>query len=79
MTKLSNVVVSHAKNLLTISEDLKVKPKQDLSDRDLKLFWTYQGKFPQEFTKAIIDTLPPDYDFVSYNHLTNTLEVCPHV
>lgn len=79
MSKLSNVVVSHAKQLLTISADLKVLPKPTLTPREYQLFWTYQGKFPQEFAKAIIDTLPPDYDFVSYNHLTNTLEVCPHV
>ena len=79
MSKLSNVVVSHVKQLLTITEDLKITPKDNLSPREYQLFWRYQGRFPQEFTKAIIDTLPPDYDFVSYNHLTNTLEVCPHV
>lgn len=79
MTKLSNVVVSHAKQLLTITEDLKVIPQDNLSPREYQLFWIYQGKFPQEFTKAIIDSLPPNYDFVSYNHLTNSLEVHPHV
>ena len=79
MTKLSSVVVTHAKDLLTITEDLKVIPKPNLSTREHQLFWRYHGRFPQEFTQAIIDSLPPDYDFVSYNHLTNTLEVCPHV
>ncbi len=79
MTKLSKVVVTHAKQLLTITEDLKVIPKQNITPREYQLFWTYHGKFPQEFTQAIIDSLPPHYDFVSYNHLTNTLEVHPHV
>ena len=75
MTKLSNVVISHIKQLLSLTDDFKVKPKDNLSFREYQLFWKYQGHFPQEFTKAIIDSLPPNYEFVSYNHLTNLLEV----
>ena len=79
MSRLSSVVVTHAKQLLQITPNLQIKPKDNLSIREQQLFWRYHGHFPQEFTQAIIDSLPPDYDFVSYNHLTNTLEVCPHV
>lgn len=79
MSRLSSVVVTHAKQLLQITPNLQIKPKDNLSTREQQLFWRYHGHFPQEFTQAIIDSLPPDYDFVSYNHLTNTLEVCPHV
>lgn len=79
MTKLSQIVVDHAKQLLQITPDLKVIPKPDLSTREYQLFWKYHGHFPQEFVQAIIDSLPPHYDLISYNHLVNQLEVCPHV
>lgn len=75
MSKLSTIVVSHAKQLMVITDDLKVEPKYSPHSREYQLFWRYQSHFPQEFTKAIIDLLPIDYTFVSYDHLRNELHV----
>lgn len=46
-----------------------------LSTRETQLFWKYHGHFPQEFVKAIIDSLPTNYKFISYDHLKNTVTV----
>jgi hypothetical protein len=37
------------------------------------LFWKYQSRFTLEFTRAIIESLPRGTEFVSYDHLNNTL------
>jgi hypothetical protein len=80
MSKLSQIVVDHAKSFIqpfpeSPTTRLQVIPRENLSPRETQLFWRYQGHFPQEFTKAIIDLLPENFEFVSYDHLTNTLEV----
>lgn len=36
-------------------------------------FWRYHGRFTLEFTRAIIESLPSDVEFVSYDHLNNKL------
>ena len=38
-----------------------------------KRFWRYHGRFTLEFTRAIIESLPKDVEFVSYDHLNNKL------
>ena len=40
---------------------------------DYRRFWRYHGHFTLEFTKALIESLPKDVDFVSYDHLNNKL------
>jgi hypothetical protein len=82
MTKLSNITVSHIQSLIrdfpTTSNGtstLKVYPIDSISPRELQLFWKYHGHFPQEFTQAIINRLQPNYQFVSYDHLSNTVTV----
>lgn len=46
-----------------------------LSTREIQLFWKYHGHFQQEFVKAIIDSLPDNYNFISYDHLNNLITV----
>lgn len=80
MSKLSKPVVSHAQSLMApfnepIDSMIRVYPKNDLTPEETKLFWRYHGHFPQEFTQAIINLLPDQHTFVSYDHLKNQIQV----
>lgn len=82
MTKLSQTVVTHVQSFIDTfpvtslgQSILKVYPKTTLSTRELQLFWRYHGHFPQEFVQAVINSLPENYQFVSYDHLLNNVTV----
>lgn len=82
MTKLSNLTVSHIETLIDAfpvlqegQHTLKVYPRNDTTTREVQLFWKYHGHFPQEFTQAIINTLPTKCEFISYDHLLNNVTV----
>lgn len=80
MTKLSQVVVNHIESLLApfhtpLKDVIMIYPKETLSTKENQLFWRYHGHFPQEFTQALINQLPVEYKFVSYDHLRNRLKV----
>ncbi len=71
-----NLITEHVLELLEpITEELKVKPRLDITDREYQMFWRYHGHFPAEFAAALSKALPDQYDFVSYDHLQNKLEV----
>ena len=71
-----SIVTDHVRELLEpITDELKVRPRFDVSDREYQLFWRYHGHFPAEFAAAVAKALPEDYQFVSYDHLQNKLEV----
>ena len=40
---------------------------------EYRRFWRYHGHYTLEFTRAIIESLPKDVEFVSYDHLNNKL------
>lgn len=80
MTKLSQVVVKHVETLLDefdspVSNSLSARPRHNLEDHEQRLFWRYHGHFPQEFTQALINRLPEQCTFVSYDHLRNKITV----
>jgi len=69
-----SIVSDHVLQLLEpITEELKVMPRLDISDREYQLFWRYHGHFPAEFAAAVAKSLPSGYQFVSYDHLQNKL------
>ena len=71
-----SIVTDHVLELLEpIDEQLKVKPRLDISDREYQLFWRYHGHYPADFAAALAKALPDKYEFVSYDHLQNKLEV----
>lgn len=71
-----SIVTDHVLELLEpITDELKVRPRFDVSDREYQLFWRYHGHFPAEFAAALQKALPEKYQFVSYDHLQNKLEV----
>ena len=40
---------------------------------EYRRFWRYHGHYTLEFTRAIMESLPKDVEFVSYDHLNNKL------
>ena len=82
MSKLSNLTVSHIQTLMESfpnlqqgQHTLRVYPVTTITEAELSLFWRYHGNFPQEFTQAIINLLPANCEFVSYDHLLNNVTV----
>ncbi len=75
------MIVSDIKNMLaplpsryTRGEySVPVTTTADPMSDDYRRFWRYHGHFTLEFTKALIESLPKDVDFVSYDHLNNKL------
>lgn len=81
-TKPSQVVIHHIQSLLhslpVVSPGTSYfhpAPKHQATSRETQLFWRYHGHFPQEFVKAVQQTLPENYRFVQYDHLKNLLTV----
>lgn len=50
-----------------------VKTTAEHYSDEYRRFWRYHGHFTLEFTRAIIESLPNDVKFVSYDHLNNKL------
>ena len=75
------MIVSDIKNMLaplpsryTRGEySVPVTTTADPMSDDYRRFWRYHGHFTLEFTKALIESLPKDVDFVSYDHINNKL------
>tara|TARA_X000001036_G_scaffold246013_1_gene229353 strand:- start:2237 stop:2464 length:228 start_codon:yes stop_codon:yes gene_type:complete len=69
-----NIITDHVLELLEpITEELKVSPRLEISDREYNLFWRYHGHFPAEFAAALMKALPDGHTFVQYDHLKNEL------
>jgi hypothetical protein len=74
-----NIVADHLKSLMTLTPvseyTYRPTPKDSLTYREQKLFWRYHGHFPNDFAKAIVESLPQDHKFISYDHLQNLIYV----
>ena len=72
-----NFITDHVIELLAplTTEDLQPKPKEGLSDDEIEKFWSYFGKFPNEFAAAVARSLPDDVEFIQYDHLQNLVTV----
>ncbi len=74
-----NIVADHLKTLaqlIPVSETTyRPTPKESLSEREYQLFWRYHSHFPNDFAKAIIELLPPNTEFIQYDHLSNKVTV----
>jgi hypothetical protein len=74
-----NIVADHLHSLLAIlpvdTNTYRPVPKSTLTDQELKQFWKYHSRFPNDFARAILDSLPNNLQFVSYDHLSNLITV----
>ena len=75
------LIVSDIKNMLAplparyqLGEySVSVNTNAEQYSDEYRRFWRYHGHYTLEFTKALIESLPKDVDFVSYDHLNNKL------
>ena len=58
----------------TVGEySFSVTPRVDLDEDGELRYWRAFRKFPNDFAAALNRMLPRDVEFVSYDHLSNTL------
>lgn len=81
LARTSPMVIDHISSMLQPLPELSVgyhtltiEPKS-LSYREYQLFWRYHDHFSMEFIKALVDSLPDQYNFISYDHLNNKLKI----
>ncbi len=74
-----NVVAEHLKELMLLipisPTEYRPTPKESLTARENQLFWRYHGHFPNDFAKAIHESIPASQKFISYDHLNNRVTV----
>jgi hypothetical protein len=74
-----NVVADHLKELMLLvplsQTEYRPIPKESLTSRENQLFWRYHGHFPNDFARAVANSIPETQKFVSYDHLTNRVTV----
>lgn len=74
-----NIVADHVKELLLLiplsETEYRPTPKESLTSREQRLFWRYHGHFPNDFAKAIQESLPDNQKFITYDHLNNRVTV----
>jgi hypothetical protein len=74
-----NIVAEHVKELMLLiplsQTEYRPIPKESLTLKETELFWRYHGHFPNDFAKAIQETLPENQKFVQYDHLSNRVTV----
>jgi hypothetical protein len=74
-----NVVVDHVKELMLLiplsQTEYRPIPKESLTPKETELFWRYHGHFPNDFAKAIQESLPENQNFITYDHLNNRVTV----
>jgi hypothetical protein len=74
-----NIVSDHVKELLLLipltPTEYRATPKESLTPDQTRLFWRYHGHFPNDFAKAIQESLPDNQRFITYDHLNNRVTV----
>lgn len=53
--------------------NLRISPREGLSEYELSQYYKFLWKQPLEFVSALNTMLPKDTEFVSFDHLANSL------
>ena len=71
-----SIVSEHVMELVQLTQlsenTYRPSPKENLSERELHLFWRYHGRFPNDFALGLNGLLDNER-LIEYDHLTNTL------
>jgi hypothetical protein len=74
LVEYTQTLINPLPNRYTMGEySIQVLPRQDLDEDGVAKFWRIFAKFPNEFVAAVINLLPHDIEFKSYDHLANKL------
>ena len=70
-----NIVADHVATLVQFQplSETTLRPQSNGIDNDK--YWRYFSKFPNEFAKGLALALHPEQEFVTYDHLSNTLTI----
>ena len=70
-----NIVADHVKTLVQFQQltNTTLRPMSNGIDNDK--YWRYFSRFPNEFAKGLALALHPEQEFVTYDHLSNTLTI----
>ena len=68
-TMLQPLPSRYSRGEYTVPVKITAEPLTD----EYRRFWRYHGHYTLEFTRALIESLPKDVEFVSYDHLNNKL------
>ena len=74
-----NIVAEHVRELMLLiplsQTEYRPTPKESLTPKENQLFWRYHGHFPNDFARAVADSIPETQKFIQYDHLTNRVTV----
>ena len=70
-----NIVADHVATLVQFQSlsPTTLQPQPDEVDPDK--YWRYFSRFPNDFAKGLALALHPEQEFVTYDHLSNTLTI----
>jgi len=70
-----NIVADHVKKLVQFQPLTATTLRPVSNGLDNDKYWRYFSKFPNEFAKGLALALHPEQEFVTYDHLSNTLTI----
>ena len=70
-----NLVSPHVKELVQLTQLTSTTFHPQPNDVDPDKYWRYFSKFPNDFAKGLALALDPEQEFVTYDHLSNTLTI----
>ena len=70
-----NIVADHVKELVQFQPLTATTLRPVSNGLDNDKYWRYFSKFPNEFAKGLALALHPEQEFVTYDHLSNTLTI----
>ena len=70
-----NIVADHVSTLVQFQELSPTTLRPISNGVDPDKYWRYFSRFPNEFAKGLSLALDPEQEFVTYDHLSNTLTI----
>ena len=70
-----NIVADHVSTLVQFQSLTETTLRPVSNGLDNEKYWRYFSKFPNEFAKGLALALHPEQEFVTYDHLSNTLTI----
>lgn len=70
-----NIVADHVATLVQFQSLSPTTLQPQPNEVDPDKYWRYFSKFPNDFAKGLALALHPEQEFVTYDHLSNTLTI----
>lgn len=70
-----NIVADHVATLVQFQSLSPTTLQPQPNEVDPDKYWRYFSRFPNDFAKGLALALHPEQEFVTYDHLSNTLTI----